>query len=281
MNGYSTSNDHQPITYWRNVPLFAAHVIVVVFVISMIATALLSFWNQSAFLSLAVFDSVRVLKGEIWRVVTYGLVNPPSLWFAIDMLMIVWFGRELEKFFGRRRFLWIYAALYLAPALILTVVGTWFPARLAGQTGGLGLFIAFATLYPNAMMLGNILAKWVAIILVGLYALIALSSRDWVNLITLGTTTAVAWSFVRHAQGLLSVPTVLPTRSKPRLRSLPDLPESPKKSAPPREAPASMAEVDALLDKIAKSGIGSLSAKERAVLDSAQQILKKRRSSTD
>ncbi len=281
MNGYSTSNDHQPLTYWGNVPLFAAHMIVVTFVISMIATALLSFWNQAAFLSLATFDSVRVLKGEVWRVVTYGLVNPPSLWFAIDMLMIVWFGRELEKFFGRRRFLWIFAALYLAPSLILTVVGTWYPTHFAGQTGGFGLFIAFATLYPNAMMLGNILAKWVAVILVGLYVLIALSNRDWVSLITLGTTTVIAWSFVRHAQGLLSVPTLLPTRTRPRLRSLPDLPESAKKSDPPRETPASMAEVDALLDKIAKSGIGSLSPKERAVLDSARQILKKRRSSGD
>ncbi|MBE7540388.1 MAG: rhomboid family intramembrane serine protease [Opitutaceae bacterium] len=281
MNGYSTSNDHQPLTYWGSVPLYAAHMIVVVLVISMIATALLSFWNQTALLSLAAFDSMRVLKGEVWRVFTYGLVNPPSLWFAIDMLMIIWFGRELEKFFGRRRFLWIYTGLYLAPALILTITGAWLPTRFSGQTGGLGLFIAFATLYPNAMMLGNLLAKWVAIVLVGLYALIALSSRDWVSLITLTTTASFAYAFVRHAQGLLTIPSVLPARRQPRLRALPDLPERPEKTAPPREPPASMAEVDALLDKIATSGIGSLTAKERAVLDSAQQTLRKRRSPRD
>lgn len=281
MNGYSTSNDHQPLTYWGSVPLFAAHMIVVVFVVSMIATALLSFWNQAAFLSLLSFDSMRVLKGEVWRIVTYGFVNPPSLWFAIDMLMIIWFGRELEKFFGRRRFLWIYAGLYLVPALVLTVVGTWYPTRFAGQTGGFGLFIAFATLYPNAVMIGNILAKWVAIILVGLYALIALSGRDWVGMITLSTTTLLAYSFVRHAQGLLNVPTFTPVRSKPKLRVLPDLPERHEKpsSSPKVEMSNTMAEVDALLDKIAKSGIGSLTAKERATLDSAQQRLKQRRSS--
>lgn len=280
MNGYSPSDDHQPLAYWGSIPLFSAHMIVATFVVSMIATALLSFWNQAAFLSLLAFDSIRVLKGEVWRIVTYGFVNPPSLWFAIDMLMIIWFGRELEKFFGRRRFLWIYAGLYLIPALVLTVVGTWYPTRFAGQTGGFGLFIAFAALYPNAVMLGNILAKWVAIILVGLYALIALSGRDWVSMITLATTTTLAYGFVRHAQGLLNVPTLPRVRSKPKLRTLPDLPERQAKPAvPERESPGSMAEVDALLDKIAKSGIGSLTAKERATLDSAQRELKRRRSS--
>jgi hypothetical protein len=37
-----------------------------------------------------------------------------------------------------------------------------------------------------------------------------------------------------------------------------------------------MAEVDALLDKIAQSGIGSLTAKERAKLDAARSEMKKR-----
>jgi hypothetical protein len=56
---------------------------------------------------------------------------------------------------------------------------------------------------------------------------------------------------------------------------LPDLPRKTKStSAPPI---ASMAEVDALLDKIAQHGIGSLTPKERAKLDAAQRELKNRR----
>jgi len=39
-----------------------------------------------------------------------------------------------------------------------------------------------------------------------------------------------------------------------------------------------MAEVDALLDKIAQSGIGSLTTKERAKLDAARAELLKRES---
>jgi len=281
MNGYSNSDDHQPLMYWGSVPLYAAHVLVIGFVVSMIATALLMFTGVAAGLENALaFSSVHVLKGEIWRLITYGLVNRPTLWFAIDMMMIVWFGRELEKFFGRRKFLGLYTGLYLLPPLVLTLIGTWFPTQIAGQTGGFGLFIAFATLYPNVGMLFNLLTKWVATILVGLYALIALSGRDWVSLISLAVTTGFAVYFVRHAQGLISLPSMTLRSAKPKLRTLPDLKsDRPERTVGRKESPVgSMAEVDALLDKIAKSGIGSLTSKERAVLDSAQQTLKQRRS---
>ena len=52
----------------------------------------------------------------------------------------------------------------------------------------------------------------------------------------------------------------------------------PKPVAPPRteREVATMAEVDALLDKIAVSGIGSLTPKERAKLEAAREDLMKR-----
>jgi hypothetical protein len=68
-------------------------------------------------------------------------------------------------------------------------------------------------------------------------------------------------------------------RRRPKLRVLPDLPASPPKPvAPPRteREVATMAEVDALLDKIAVSGIGSLTPKERAKLEAAREDLMKR-----
>ncbi|HRE80189.1 MAG TPA: rhomboid family intramembrane serine protease [Opitutaceae bacterium] len=280
MNGYSMSDDHQPLTYWGNVPLYAAHMLVVVFVASMIVTAILMFsGNAGVFVSWLSFDSVRVMKGEIWRLATYGLVNQPTLWFAIDMVMIIWFGRELEKFFGRRKFLSLYAGFYFLPPVVLTLAGLWMPTGLQGQTGGFGLFIAFATLYPNTPMLFNLLAKWVAMALVGLYVLIALSARDWISMLRLITTTGFAYAFVRHAQGQWELPSLRPAPTKPKLRVLPDLKtERGERTVPRRDTTSNMAEVDALLDKIAKSGISSLTAQERAVLDSAQQTLKQRRS---
>lgn len=282
ITGYGSSEEQRPLMWIGAYPVFAAHMIVLVFVASMIVTALLMWAATSgvagagAALGLLPFTSDGVLRGEVWRVFTYGLLNPPSLWFAIDMLMIVWFGRELEKFFGRRTFLTLFGCLYFLPPLLLAIVGLARSTHLSGQTGGFALFIAFATLYPNVALLFNLLAKWVAIILVGLYSLMALSANNSVQLLTLWATTGFAFAFVRHQQGRFTLPSFKLSSREPKLRVLPD-PGSkkvPASKAPPREDP--MAEIDALLDKIARSGISSLSAKERAKLEAARADLQKR-----
>jgi hypothetical protein len=89
----------------------------------------------------------------------------------------------------------------------------------------------------------------------------------------------------------LTLPRIEWLEKKPntRLRVLPDLEPAAKTSAKvePKRAEATTArdgldktatsEVDALLDKIAQSGIGSLTAKERARLETARAELLKRR----
>ena len=272
MSFYGASDEHQPVTWLRGYPLYAAHFIVATFVGSMIVTAITMAAGAHSLLGSLRFSSEAVLRGEVWRVFSYGLVNPPSLWFAIDMLMIVWFGRELEKNFGRTVFLTFFGCLYLLSPLLLMIIGLRQPTSLSGETGAFALFVAFATLHPNAMMFLNLLAKWVALILVGLYSLMALSSRDLVGLMTLWATTGFAYAFVRHQQGHFALPS-FSFRRKPALRVLPDLETAKVVGAP---VDPSMVEIDALLDKIAKSGIGSLTAKERARLDAARDDLLKK-----
>jgi membrane associated rhomboid family serine protease len=277
MNGYESSDEHRPVLWLRGYPVYAAHLLVLVFTVSMLATTVLQFARAEAVLGWLVFYGPRVLGGEVWRLVTYGFVNPPTLWFVIDMLMIVWFGRELERFFGRRRFLWLYAGVYALPPLLFTLLGLWWPMRLAGESGAFALFVAFATLHPNAPIFFNLLAKWVAAVLVGLYTLMAVAGRDLAGLLALWSTTAFAWVFVRHAQGALAwrFPRLRLWRRTPKLRVLPDLPPAPPAAARPGNG-RPMAEVDALLDKIARSGMASLTAKERAKLEAARAELLKR-----
>ena len=99
----------------------------------------------------------------------------------------------------------------------------------------------------------------------------AISSRDLVGLITLWSTIGFAYGFVRFQQGHFRLPSFRFGRRTPKLRVLPDLDRKPD-----TVRDTSMAEVDALLDKIAKSGIGSLTAKERARLDAARNDLLKK-----
>jgi membrane associated rhomboid family serine protease len=283
-SSFSDSDEHRPVMWLRGYPIYAAHFIVLVYVVSMLATVLLKFTPLGPGLMWLPFQSDAVLHGQIWRIVTYGLVNEPSLNFAIDMVMIAWFGREVERAFGRRTFLIFYAGVYLVAPLLFTVLGPWLPLIRVGETGALAIFVAFATIYPEALMMFNLLAKWAAIILVGIFSLIAINYRDWTDLLSLWATCGFAYAFVRHHQGHFSLPKLPRFGGKPKLRVLPDLPA--KKSAT-GSAPSSSsssgsasslsaaAEVDALLDKIAKSGYASLTAKERERLESQSRALKK------
>jgi membrane associated rhomboid family serine protease len=274
MNSYGSSEDHQPLTWIRGYPVYAAHGIVLVYILSMLATTILMASSAQGLLEWLPFQSERVLRGEVWRFFTYGFLNPPSIWFVVDMFMIAWFGRELEKFFGLKTFLSLYAGVYFSSPLVLTVVGLWRPTSLAGSAGAFALFIAFATLYPNVSFFFNILAKWLAIILVGIYTLIALSGRDTVGLISLWTTVSFAFAFVRYQQGLITFPSFRKLRSSPVSESPFRTPE--KSRSGKAQNQDAMAEVDALLDKIAQSGFGSLTPKERARLDSARAEMMKK-----
>ncbi len=281
MSLYGDTEDNQPVTWIRGYPLYAAHIVVAVLTVSMLVTTLLMAAKAAGFQSWMAFTSEGVLRGEIWRFATYGLLNQPSLGFVIDMAMLIWFGREVERHLGRRPFLRLYVLLYLLTPFVLTLVGLWRPTVFAGQTGSLAIFVAFATLYPDALLLFNLLAKWVAIVLVGIFTLMALAANDVTRLLTLWATTGFAHAYIRHSQGRFAVPAIkLPTRG-PKLRVLPDpKPSKSKPAAAPKPAREnSMAEIDALLDKIATSGIDSLTPKERAKLESARAALKRRESS--
>ncbi len=278
---YSDSDEHTPVMWLRGYPIYAAHFIVLVYVVSLLVTSLTLAFRIEFLFDWLPFDSAKVLGGQIWRIVTYGLVNAPSkdLRFVFDMLFIAWFGRDVERYFGRRKFFILYGCIYLMTPVLFTLIGLWLPLVRIGETGAFALFIAFATIYPGALLMFNVLAKWAAIILVGIYTVTDLAYHDWSDLITLWSTCGFAFAFVRHHQGLLELPKFNFWRPKPKLRVLPDLPS--KKSAPSApaaktEQSATMAEVDVLLDKIAKTGFASLTTKERAKLESARaEMLKK------
>lgn len=286
--GFESPEEHGPVTWWRGHPVHAVHVLVAALVVSMLATTALQFARADGVIALLSFSGQAVWRGEIWRVLTYGLVNPPSLGLAIELLMLGWFGREVERFLGRRDFLRLYAGLYLLRPLLFTALAPVLPASFAGGTGSFAVFIAFATLFPDAPLLFNLLARWVAWGLLALGALMALGARDGVRLLELAATSGFAFAFVRHHQGRWNwprLPRFRVTRSTPvpapahRAAPVPVAARAATArstgTTPPVAAP--MAEVDALLDKIAQSGLHSLTAAERARLEAAREDLRRRR----
>jgi membrane associated rhomboid family serine protease len=269
---FEQSDDHRPVMYVRGHGLYATHVIIAVYVLTMLVCTVVGPQVVHSLMQLLAFDSYLVHHGQVWRIFTYGLVNPPTIGFVIDMVVMFWFGREVERFFGRRVFLTFYCTLYLLTPLVFTVLGFLRPMMLVGETGALAIFIAFATLYPNALMLFGIAAKWWAGAVVAIQTLMLVFARDAVGLCAFWVPVAFAFGFVRYQQGRFTLPSVaMPSfRRRPKFRVLPPA----AAESHNRDEPAS--EVDDLLDKIAKSGIDSLTTKERARLEKAREELMKR-----
>lgn len=263
---FYSSEEQQPVLWLGGRAIHAAVFVVLVFVASLLVTTVMMAVNRAAPLAWLDFNSTAVLRGQVWRVATYGLHNPPSLWFVIDMAMIVWFGREVERFFGRNIFLLLFAGLYFVTPLVLTLFGLLTPLVFFGETGAFGVFVAFATLYPNALLIFNVSAKVAAAVLLGIYTLIFLANHQVAALASLWATSAFAFGFMRYQQGRLQLPRFRPRATRPR-------PVTP--TPPPRDT--AQEELDAVLDKIARSGMASLTAAERAKLEAGSERLAHRR----
>ncbi len=280
MFGVATSDEYKPVTWVGRYPVDVTTLLVGVHVAAAVLTALLFAGTQAGFLNYLPFDSALVLgAGEIWRLCTYALVHAPSglLWFAIEMYMLFTFGREVERFIGRRGFITLYALLLFVPALVLTALGLVLRLGLVGS-GALhfGIFLAFASIYPSMeMMLLRIQTKWIALILVAIGTLAALAAHDWSSLVVLWTTVAVAFFYIR-SRGIGSEFEWL-TNIRERLQPKPKFKVVPRASARRTVEPEDVYEsIDPLLDKISQHGINSLTTAERRALDRARaQLLKK------
>jgi membrane associated rhomboid family serine protease len=273
---FEQHDDYKPVTWVRGNPIYVTHLIVLFFSVTMLVATVLGPNVTQAMIRSMGFLSREVHGGEVWRIFTYGLVNPPSINFVIDMIIIAWFGREMERFFGRKVFLGFYAALYLLVPVVLTLLGFLRPTALAGEIGGFAIFIAFATLYPGAVLIFNITAKWLAIIGVGIYSLLFLYGRDLVELASLWTTTGFAYSFVRYHQGRIQLPRFSWPGSKPKLRVLQRTRDVETLGAGEDDDDELENDVDDLLEKIARNGLASLSKSERERLELARENLLKK-----
>jgi membrane associated rhomboid family serine protease len=281
MFGVTTSDDYRPVAWMGRYPVDVTTMLVGLHIACAVLTALVFAAGHSGLVNYLMFDSAEVWSGaQIWRLVTYAFIHPPLgsalLWFAIEMYMLFVFGREVERFVGQRAYIALYLTLLLLPAAILTMWGLFARTGMAGS-GPLhfAIFVAFATIYPNVELLLRIMAKWVALILAGIGTLSALAAHDWQTLVVLWTSIGAAFLFVelRGAGPELAWLHNFKARMRPRAAFHVVQKSSTRRVVEPEDVYAS---VDPILDKIAKSGIGSLTASERQALDRARNRLLKK-----
>jgi membrane associated rhomboid family serine protease len=278
MFGVTTSDDYRPVAWMGRYPIDVTTLLVATHVICMVFACFLIALGGGAILNLLQFDSAQVLHGAFWQLATYAFIHPPSglIWFAIEMYMLFVFGREVERFIGRRAYIGLYVLLLLLPSIFLTVWGLGQRVGLVGSaTVHFGIFVAFATIYPRVEMFLRITAKWAALILAGVYTLQLLAYHVWSEMAVLWMSMGAGFLFIR-LRGV-GPELVWWDNLKTRLQPKPKFHIVSKPNARRVVEPDDVyASVDPILDKIAKSGIGSLTAGERRALDRARNRLLKK-----
>src|SRR5438094_10616208 len=246
-----------------------------------ILTAILVAIGGGSILAYLQFDSAAVWSGQVWRLFTYTFVHAPSglLWFAIEMYLLFVFGREVERFLGRRAYIALYAFLLVTPAALLTIWGLWERCGIAGSPAlHFGIFIAFATIYPHVEMLLRIQAKWVALILAAIYTLQLLAYHAWSDLVVVWTSIGVAFLFVElnGAGPEFAWWNAVKARFAPRPKYHVVPKPRPRAGNGRTEPDDAHVSIDPILDKISKFGIGSLTSSERRQLNRERERLLKK-----
>src|SRR5213075_1192694 len=255
MFGVTTSDDYRPVAWMGRYPVDVTTMLVVLHVAVAILTAVLVAFGASSVVAFLQFDSAEVwYGGQVWRLFTYAFIHPPSalLWFAIEMYMLFVFGREVERFVGRRSYIALYLILLITPAALLTIWGLWQRSVLAGSPAlHFGIFVAFATIYPRAELFLRIMTKWVVLILAAIYTLQLLAYHAWSDLMVVWTSIGAAFLFIEMHGAGPELPwwDALKTRfaPRPKFHVVPKMHST--RSADPDDVYTS---IDPILDKISK-----------------------------
>ena len=277
MFGVTTSDDYRPVTYVGRYPVDVTTLLVAVHAITMIVGTLLIATRQGWLVNLMMFDSALVLSaGHVWQLVTYAFVHQPSIWFVIHLFMLFFFGREVERFLGRRAYIFLYAGLLLLPSFLLTIWGLTSRITYADSDAlHFGIFVAFAAIYPSVELIFRIQAKWMALVFGVIGALQYLAANAWPQLAAFLLCVGFALYFIRMRGAGPELGWWSSVREKfqpkPKFQVVPK--PTARRVVEPEDVHVS---IDPLLEKISKHGINSLTASERRALDRARnQLLNK------
>lgn len=230
-----------------------------------------------------------------WTFLSYMFVHGGLLHLAANSLMLFVFGPPVERRLGSRAFLLYYLYCGIGAAVFSLLISGIMPSfPFVGASGAvLGVALAFARLHPDATLIifpipAPIRAKWLVAILAGIDVIGALfSSGDGIahGAHLGGLLFGAIYFTVRQAARNDGAGSRLPPMS-PRMPvaagrfepppadgppdTVPHRRSTPRPASPPPD-PAALesAELDRLLDKIGRDGIGALTDAERRFLDEA------------
>jgi membrane associated rhomboid family serine protease len=256
------------------------------------------------------FNRPGVLQGQVWRLLTYAFLHSTGgmPWHIIfNMLFLWWFGHEMEDMYGPREFTLFYllAALLGGVAYFLWSWARDNPIPCVGASGAVtAVMVLYAFHFPKRV----IYLWWFLPIPIWLFVGFEVAQDFFTFAGGIQTGTAVTvhlagaafgfgyykgnWRLAPLWQAVTrfrlprrrpplrvyeeEAPTPLARRERPAAAPAPT---GITAAAPPAAADEHLeAQVDAVLEKVARSGRESLTESEKALLVRASEVYKRKRS---
>lgn len=135
------------------------------------------------------FDRDLILQGQVWRLFSFvflELYSRSPLWVVIAGIFYYQLGRAVENYWGSCKF----TLYYLTGILFLDIAGFLFNYYVLPSSLHLTLFLAYATMYPDATFLIFFIipvkARWLGIVDLALYLIQLLQIQYFpINLVPL------------------------------------------------------------------------------------------------
>jgi membrane associated rhomboid family serine protease len=289
------SGQEDPLFHLGEYPVRLITLLVALHSAAMIAVSLTMASGHGAWLDLFAYKTPELIRGQVWRLFTYAFVATPSVWFLLEMLMLYYFGREVENGLGWKRFALLYAGLILIAPLLLLALGTagLFSPLAGAEAVNFAVFAAFAAMHPGAQFFFGVAARWVFLGLFAITALQRMADHQTPQVVILAGSCILAIVLMRRAgftEPLLGegIQWSLPRWRKKTSGGVSVMPGGISASSAraagktAEQAPTfdPELEMDRLLEKISLRGIASLSADEKKILEQARRAMLQRSGGT-
>jgi membrane associated rhomboid family serine protease len=242
----------------------------------------------STFLSkLMLYSDLSKLLTQPWSILSYMFVHVSFWHIVFNLLVLYWFGRIFEDLVSATRLIPVFIMGGLVGGVVFLLTSNLFPvfntvlgnSSLVGASAGIAaIILATATLAPNytihMILIGPVQIKWIAIVLIGMDVLFLSEGNTGGRLAHLGGAFAGYLYVFQLRKGndfsdymiyFWNKITSLFKKKEKKLKVV-------KKGSPSNVKPKKVVDqdhqdkLDAILDKISRSGYESLSTEEKAFL---------------
>lgn len=224
-------------------------------------------------------DSYRTIhQFEIWRLATYLFVHDINSPFHIllNMLMLWMFGVQLVEVMGERKFIWFYIAtgIFSGFCTLIFYGITNDQTTVIGASGAIfGLMFAFAKFFPTQQFLilfiFPVQARY-AVLIFGAVELVSIVSNDRIAHVTHLGGVLFAWLYFIFEERGANV--LFQWKNRKVVKQEQAIKKSVQQSA------QVMVDIDPILKKISKSGMGSLTKDEKEKLEKASELKRQQKS---